>query len=69
MGNRVCITEMLGLQSIEGEHVREDRATGHAGDEVGDRVVAALWLEQIHHHHGERLVDGGQVIGGTGHQE
>lgn len=60
---------MLGLQGVEGEHVREDRTTGHAGDEVGDRVVAPLWLEQIHYHHGECLVDGGQVAGGTGHQE
>lgn len=59
---------MLGLQGIEGEHVRENRATGHAGDEVGDRFADPLQLEQIHHHHGERLVDCGTFVGGAGDQ-
>lgn len=61
--------EMLGLQGLEGEHVREDRAAGHAGDEVGDRTAASLWLEQIHDHHGDRLVNGRPFPGGTGDRE
>lgn len=60
---------MFGLQSVKGEHVRQDRTAGHAGDEVGDRVAAPLRVEQIHHHHGERVVDGGKIVGGAGHQE
>lgn len=60
---------MLGRQGLEGDDVRKDRATGHAGDEVGDRVTAPLRMEQIHDHNRERLVDGRPVAGGTGHQE
>lgn len=42
------VAEMLGQQGLESDHLRENRAAGHAGDQVRDRAAAALWMEQIY---------------------
>lgn len=60
---------MLGLQGLERQHLREDRAAGHAGDQVGDRAAAALWMEQILDRGREGLVDGRPFTGGPGARE
>jgi len=57
---------MLGLQGVEDKHLREDRAAGHAGDQVGNRSAAALWMEQIYDRGGARLVDGRTLAAGSG---
>lgn len=63
------LTEMLRLQGFEREHLREDRAAGHAGDQVGDRPVAALRMEQILDRGREGLVDGRPFSGVPGERE
>lgn len=69
----MTIAEMLGLQGLESESrrkdLREDRTARYAGDQIGDRPAAALWMEQIHDRVRERLVDGRPFAARTGNQE
>lgn len=58
--------EMLGLQGISSAHIRQDGASRHPSDKIGDCPAAALRLEQIHDNNGIGVVNCRQIAGGTG---